>query len=344
MEREGVGCSTCQGIVFDFVKNIVDAGIDAGVAEPVESPDSSTTLTEEGPVEAPESSTTPTEGEGLVEAPDSSTTPTEEEDPPEYAAAPVELLWENGKVLQVWFLNKKKKHNAYIELIKEGVKEWEKYANVSFTFPEVWDSDCPPEVRIRFWDKPPGFTPEEPHHNISDGYWSYVGTACEQIAEGDPEPNFWNPTMSLRVPDLSRYEADFKATILHEFGHTLGFMHEHQRPDAKLLINYNMEEVYKHYRGIGWNKQRVDEQLFNFHEYQDKSAIVATEFDTTSIMMYDLPAKILTDKTKAVPKNMCLSQLDKDFVARLYPKGVEGRPGIQPSDIIPDPVEITVEG
>ena len=78
----------------------------------------------------------------------------------------------------------------------------------------------------------------------------------------------------------------------------------------------------------------------NFHEYRGKSAIGATEFDTTSIMMYDLPAHILVDPTKAVPKNTALSQLDKDFVARLYPKGVAERTDFQPHEIIPDPVEV----
>ena len=307
-DMEGAGCSTCQGIVLELVKDM-SSNEDA---EP-------------------------------VEAPDSDTDPTEE-DKPDYAAAPIELLWPNGKVFQVWILNttNKAKFKDHINLVKEGVREWEKYANVSFTFPTDWDMNSPPEVRLRFWDKPPGFIPEKPDHNISDGCWSYVGNTCEGIAEMDRDANFWNPTMSLRRADLSRPESlkSFKATILHEFGHMLGFMHEHQRPDGELEVNYNLDEVYKHYKGQGWNRAKVNEQVLDFHEYRDKSAIAGTKFDTTSIMMYDIPAKLLKDKTKAVSKNYYLSKLDKEFVARLYPKGVKERSDFQPREIIPDHLEI----
>ena len=303
MEREYIGCSTCQGIIHGFVKE---------------------------------------KEADLVEAPDSDNAPTEDGQPAE-AATPIELLWPVGQVFQVWILNTadKSKFTKHIEYVKEGVKEWEKYANVSFTFPEVWDKNSPPEVRLRFFKKGLHIVPEDPHHNIRAGNWSYVGKTCELVVEDDIEPNFWNPNMSLEPAELRRYGEDFKATILHEFGHFLGFMHEHQRPDAQFLINYNMAAVYSNYQGMGWNKKKVDEQVLAFHYYKDKSAIAGTKFDTTSIMMYDLPPEILMDPTKAVPKNMRLSKLDKEFVAKIYPKGTEERERTwDAADIIPDPGEI----
>ena len=299
---KGVGCSTCKGIVHELVK-------DMSGAEEVK----------------------------LVEA---DSVPTEE-DQPDYAAAPIELLWPNGMVFQVWILNTtdRPKFKDQIELVKEGVREWEKHANVSFTFPEVWDKNSPPQVRLRFFDKKLGFLQEKPEHNTNDGFWSYVGNTSEGIVEKDVEPNFWNPTMSLQWVDLTRYKDEFKATILHEFGHMLGFMHEHQRPDGKLEEYYDFDAVYKHYRSQRWDKNKVDDQVLNFHEYMGRSAIAGTKFDTKSIMMYDIPAKLLKDKTKAVSKNYHLSELDIQFVARLYPKRVKRRRSFIPQEIIPDHLE-----
>ena len=301
---EGTGCSTCKGLVLELIK-------DAEETEQVEAPDSDTARTEE--------------------------------DKPDYAAAPIDLLWPNGQVFQVWILNTtdRRYFKQHIELVKEVVKEWEKHANISFTFPEEWDPNSPPEVRLRFWDKQPGFKPEQKGDNTDDGNWSYVGNSCQEIIQDGTKPNFWKPTMNLQRGDLSRPGPleSFKATILHEFGHMLGFMHEHQRPDGDLEHNYNLEEVYKHYRANGWKKDKVNEQVFDFHEYRTKSAIAGTRFDTTSIMMYDIPAKLLKDKTKAVKKNYTLSKLDKIWVARLYSKGVKERPEFQPREIIPDHLE-----
>ena len=138
---------------------------------------------------------------------------------PSDLAAPVNKLWPNGQVFQVWFINGEE-YPEHVALVKATVPEWEKYANVSFTFPLHWDPDSPPEVRIRF---------------SGNGFWSYIGLDVRDKVAHDNQPNMRKPTMSLRPDDLSEEEVKvaYRGTILHEFGHTLGFMHEHQRPDGE---------------------------------------------------------------------------------------------------------------
>lgn len=295
---EGTGCSTCKGLVLELIK-------DAEETEQVEAPDSDTARTEE--------------------------------DKPDYAAAPIDLLWPNGQVFQVWILNTtdRRYFKQHIELVKEVVKEWEKHANISFTFPEEWDPNSPPEVRLRFWDKQPGFKPEQKGDNTDDGNWSYVGNSCQEIIQDGTKPNFWKPTMNLQRGDLSRPGPleSFKATILHEFGHMLGFMHEHQRPDAEFKFKYNTQKLYEWYeRKYGWGLPKVYEQVFNFEENEGR-VFAANALDTKSIMMYSVPAEILEAGSPAIPPNYVLSDGDKKWVARLYPQKGERQPW-KPEEII----------
>jgi len=68
--------------------------------------------------------------------------------------------------------------------------------------------------------------------NGSDGSWSYVGKECVKVAKSEA-------TMNLGWIDTGSYLEDAdKGTILHEFGHAIGLLHEHQspaRPDALTL-------------------------------------------------------------------------------------------------------------
>ena len=232
-------------------------------------------------------------------------------------------LWDNGKVFQVWFINGKK-HQKHVAIVKEVVKEWEMYANVSFTFPSEWNEESPPEVRILF---------------AEDGNWSYIGRdilkVIDAVDEDDDTPDRQKKTMNLKPADTSREgaEAKFRGTILHEFGHTLGFMHEHQRPDAEFKFKYNTQKLYEWYeRKYGWGLPKVYEQVFNFEENEGR-VFAANALDTKSIMMYSVPAEILEAGSPAIPPNYVLSDGDKKWVARLYPQKGERQPW-KPEEII----------
>ena len=67
------------------------------------------------------------------------------------------------------------------------------------------------------------------------GNWSYIGTHAKQVAED-------KPTMHLDRTDDSK---TFRSTVLHEFGHALGLMHEHQHPEN--TVDWNTQAVFHEY-------------------------------------------------------------------------------------------------
>jgi len=90
--------------------------------------------------------------------------------------------------------------------VKLVIKEWEKYANVSFDYIDAQDAI----IRITF--------------NSDDGSWSLLG---RNIGTAKPP----DPTMNLGwiddTEDISKVD---RGVILHEFGHALGLGHEYQSP------------------------------------------------------------------------------------------------------------------
>ena len=66
---------------------------------------------------------------------------------------------------------------------------------------------------------------------LGQGSWSYLGTDATRV----PKESF---TMNLGFVD--------RPTVLHEFGHSLGLIHEHQSPFPG-GFEWNRENVSSHY-------------------------------------------------------------------------------------------------
>lgn len=97
--------------------------------------------------------------------------------------------------------------NMY-EKIASVIKEWEACTSITFKKVDIKDG---PIIRISFKN---GSQP-----------WSLIGNRIQYESHD-------KPTMNLCTVDaLSPIASDQdRATILHEFGHTLGLLHEHQSP------------------------------------------------------------------------------------------------------------------
>lgn len=139
---------------------------------------------------------------------------------------------------------------------------------------------------------------------------------------------------------------DYVATVIHEFGHALGFGHEHQNPtescDAE--FRWNDDKGYEAtnnqfgefvvdsggrrpgiYTVLGgppneWVKEKIDR---NLKEIADSSAYDSSEFDPASIMMYNFEEWMYIRGNESrcyvpAPKNE-LSALDKAGAGRSYP-------------------------
>lgn len=204
-----------------------------------------------------------------------------------YAAIVTAKKWPNGQVLRSRFLDGVPAVQAKVQ---QWAREWCKYANITFDF----GNDPDAEIRISFRDP---------------GSWSTIGTDALNAPDGQATMNYgWLTTDSS--------DDEYSRVVIHEFGHALGFIHEHQNPAGG--IHWNKPAVYRYFEGPpnNWSPAQVDHNLF---ETYDKEQTQYTDVDPRSIMMYPIPAGFTTDGFH-VEWNRVLSDTDKSFVAEMYPK------------------------
>src|ERR1043165_3481490 len=149
------------------------------------------------------------------------------------AAGNPDLFWKDRKVLQVRFLGGSEFVRAKVRYYAQI---WSDYAGIRFEFKETDHSD----IRISF--------------NPDGSSWSYIGTSAKGVDENSPTMNFgwFNESTDL---------VEFRRTTLHEFGHALGLIPEHQSPGA--AINWNKPVVYRYYwEHFRWNQSFVDSNIF----------------------------------------------------------------------------------
>lgn len=194
------------------------------------------------------------------------------------------FLWDVGQQIQVRFLNGTPEQQSRV---MELARQWEQYANIKFM--QVFSE--PSNVRVEF--------------SISDENYSLLGTNANQ---GDPAEH----TMHL-YSGLFADPIRLKRTVVHEFGHALGFMHEHSSPITG--INWNKDTMYKFYAKYGWDKEMVDAQVFKVYGERYTNG---TRYDPKSIMHYPIPAWQTTNGF-SVSWNTDISEGDKELAAMLYP-------------------------
>ena len=213
----------------------------------------------------------------------------------QHAAAPVKRLWSNNRQVRVRI--NRGCSDKIKRKIKKYAQEWNNHSGVKFVFVESGDA----EVRVNV--------------NRDGPTWSCIGTECLAIPQDQA-------TMTFGWLTDTTQEMEFARVILHEFGHALGFIHEHQSPVAG--ISWNTERVYAYYADCyGWSTDLVDQNIFSYYHYPHKKAshgddMRMSNFDSLSIMTYAIPASLTTNGFFTAP-NTRLSRGDKDFIAYLYP-------------------------
>jgi hypothetical protein len=103
--------------------------------------------------------------------------------------------------------------------------------------------------------------------------------------------------------------------VLHEFGHALGCLHEHQSP--KFTRKWNTAAVMRYFEGPP-NYWTPDEIRYNVLEKHSPKGIAATRFDPKSIMLYEFDAALFADGLGPTNTNTSLSPLDIQMIQSMY--------------------------
>lgn len=191
-----------------------------------------------------------------------------------------------GRTLRVRFLD----GDATVQQkVIRFANEWTAVANLRFAF----DDAAAAEIRISFQQA---------------GSWSYIGMDALGVPAGEPTMNFGWLTRGTPNDEVRR-------VVLHEFGHALGLIHEHQNPAS--AIPWNRPAVYDYYGGPpnNWRQEEVEINLFKTY---DAESTQFSAFDPHSIMLYPIPQEF-TVGGFSVGWNQTLSTLDKEFMAACYP-------------------------
>eukprot|EP01033_Poteriospumella_lacustris_P017187 gene17187-12296_t len=112
--------------------------------------------------------------------------------------------------------------------------------------------------------------------------------------------------------DDNTTEAEFERVIVHEFGHALGCIHEHESPASGIL--WDKPKCYDYFAASGWSKEKVDRNVF---EKYSANSCKFSFFDDRSIMMYAFPASLTTNGYSS-PWNSTMSTCDQLFATLNY--------------------------
>lgn len=201
-----------------------------------------------------------------------------------------ERRWENGSTLSIAFLDG---NDAMRARVREAAEGWTR-VGIGLRFLFV-DDPTQAAARISFADK--------------GRSWSLLGRECLEVTDTT------QPTMNFGTIELTSPDDLVRGTVLHEFGHLLGLLHEHQSPAH--TIQWNKPRIYEDLSGPPWfwTPERIDHNLF---EPFEAARVEATPFDPHSIMLYPIKSSWTLDGFSSAP-NRTLSEKDIDAIRRWYP-------------------------
>lgn len=199
--------------------------------------------------------------------------------------------WSTGATLKCRFLDGSSKMRKKVEAIAH---QWEQYANIKFKF--VASGSV--EIRISFYADP--------------GSWSAVG----RDALNRQYFPLHQPTMNYGWLRDGTSDDEYSRVVLHEFGHALSCIHEHQSPTFTRV--WNQAAVMHYFQGPPnfWSPADIQSNVLSKYSPQGLSA---TKFDPKSIMLYSFDGALFSDGLGPTNSNTKASPTDIKMIKEMYP-------------------------
>jgi len=205
-----------------------------------------------------------------------------------------EKMWSPADIISV-YLSPLNGSDFIRNRIQFYAKKWEAFANIRFEF--INDLKAA-NIKVGLFK--------------SGQSWSWLGRDV-----------LFNPlnayTMNFGSFGVNTDEQEMGRVIIHEFGHVLGFDHEHLSPASPL--RWNLDKTYKYYKEKNnWTPEHVD---LNVIKKLNQNNTNYSAYDRYSVMHYTIPEDLLLSGS-GTTINYKISQIDGQYARLWYPFPPEG--------------------